>query len=113
MSREHGGACCDREKIPIIGFRRGPHESCPDAADWGCAQAVACRCAGAGKSLMVRVDPGVVDIYVIRPYRTVWRVLVLQRTMETRCPGSWETVHGHIEPGETPEQAAVRELAEE
>ncbi|HEY0779067.1 MAG TPA: NUDIX domain-containing protein [Gemmatirosa sp.] len=42
-----------------------------------------------------------------------WRVLVLRRAAGTRSPGSWETVHGRIEPGERPEQAAVRELREE
>jgi dihydroneopterin triphosphate diphosphatase len=53
---------------------------------------------------------GVVDVYVIDP---AWRVLVLRRAPDTRCPGSWETVHGHIEPGERPEHAAVREVREE
>ena len=32
---------------------------------------------------------------------------------DTRCPSAWEPVHGHIEPGEEPEQAAVREVREE
>ena len=50
---------------------------------------------------------------MIRPLESGWRVLVLQRTADTRCPLSWETVHGHIEPGEEPEQAAVREVEEE
>jgi len=36
-----------------------------------------------------------------------------RRGSGTRCPGSWEAVHGRIEPGERPEQAAVRELFEE
>src|SRR5256884_444713 len=40
-------------------------------------------------------------------------VLVLRRAPGGRSPGSWETVHGHIEPGETPVQAALRELREE
>jgi dihydroneopterin triphosphate diphosphatase len=56
---------------------------------------------------------GVVDVYVIRPLSGAWRVLTLQRALTTRCPGSWETVHGHIESGERPEDAAVRELREE
>jgi dATP pyrophosphohydrolase len=56
---------------------------------------------------------GVVDVYVIRPYRAAWRVLALQRGYDTRCPGAWESVHGKIEADETPEAAAVRELAEE
>jgi 8-oxo-dGTP pyrophosphatase MutT (NUDIX family) len=41
-------------------------------------------------------------------------VLVLRRGPRAgRCPGSWETVHGTIEPGETPVQASLRELREE
>jgi dihydroneopterin triphosphate diphosphatase len=56
---------------------------------------------------------GVVDVYVIRPYRDEWLVLALQRSLGTRCPASWETVHGRIESGERPEEAAVRELREE
>lgn len=62
---------------------------------------------------MTQVTPGVVDVYLIRPYRTAWRVLTLQRSDDTRCPGSWETVHGRIDAGERPEAAAIREVAEE
>jgi dihydroneopterin triphosphate diphosphatase len=62
---------------------------------------------------MTRIDVGVVDVYVIRPYRNAWRVLAMQRAKGTRCPSSWETVHGHVEGGETPECAAVRETREE
>lgn len=40
-------------------------------------------------------------------------VLTLRRAPGGRCPGSWETVHGTIEPGETPVQASMRELREE
>jgi 8-oxo-dGTP pyrophosphatase MutT (NUDIX family) len=40
-------------------------------------------------------------------------VLTLRRASGGRCPGSWETVHGTIEPGETPVQASMRELREE
>jgi 8-oxo-dGTP pyrophosphatase MutT (NUDIX family) len=39
--------------------------------------------------------------------------LVLRRAAGGRCPGSWETVHGTIEPGETPVAASLRELLEE
>lgn len=42
-----------------------------------------------------------------------WEVLVLRRSAHGRNPGSWETVHGTIEPGETPVQASLRELREE
>ena len=59
------------------------------------------------------VNVGTVDVYVIDPSRGEWRVLVLQRGTGTRCPMSWETVHGHIEEGESTAQAARREVAEE
>ena len=56
---------------------------------------------------------GTVDAYVIRPLPAGWRVLVLQRATDTRCPGAWETVHGRLEPGERPEDGALREVREE
>jgi 8-oxo-dGTP pyrophosphatase MutT (NUDIX family) len=62
---------------------------------------------------MTHIRVGVVDVYVVRPYRDDWLVLALQRSLETRCPTSWETVHGRIEEGERPEHAAVREVREE
>ncbi len=62
---------------------------------------------------MAQAQVGTIDVLVIRPRADGWRVLALQRGMQTRCPGSWETVHGHIEPGEEPEDAAVREVREE
>jgi len=62
---------------------------------------------------MTDLRVGIVDVYVIRPYRDEWLVLALQRGTTTRCPGSWETVHGRMETDERPEHAAVRELREE
>jgi 8-oxo-dGTP pyrophosphatase MutT (NUDIX family) len=62
---------------------------------------------------MTHIRVGVVDVYVVRPYRDDWLVLALQRSLETRCPTSWETVHGRIEEGERPEHAAVREVRED
>jgi len=59
------------------------------------------------------IEAGVVDVYVVRPLDEGWRVLVMQRSADTRCPGAWETVHGRIEAGERPEAAALRELREE
>jgi 8-oxo-dGTP pyrophosphatase MutT (NUDIX family) len=57
---------------------------------------------------------GVVDVYVVCPRPGAWQVLVLRRAAQgTRCPLAWETVHGRIEPGERPEQAALREVQEE
>jgi 8-oxo-dGTP pyrophosphatase MutT (NUDIX family) len=50
---------------------------------------------------------------VIDPAPEGWRVLLLRRSKATRCPGTWETVHGTIEANEEPEQAALREVTEE
>jgi type II secretory ATPase GspE/PulE/Tfp pilus assembly ATPase PilB-like protein/8-oxo-dGTP pyrophosphatase MutT (NUDIX family) len=62
---------------------------------------------------MATVQIGTVDVFVIRPLAAGWRVLALQRRLGTRCPGAWEPVHGHIDPGEEPEDAALREVREE
>src|SRR5213593_58746 len=53
-----------------------------------------------------------VDAYVLRRTGPTLEVLVLRRS-GGRSPGSWETVHGTIEPGETPVQSALREVHEE
>jgi type II secretory ATPase GspE/PulE/Tfp pilus assembly ATPase PilB-like protein/8-oxo-dGTP pyrophosphatase MutT (NUDIX family) len=62
---------------------------------------------------MAQVEIGTVDVFVISPRSAGWRVLALQRATDTRCPGAWEPVHGHIEPGEEPEDSAIREVREE
>jgi len=54
-----------------------------------------------------------VDTYALRGTGASLEVLVLRRGPVGRNPGSWETVHGTIEPGETPVQASLRELREE
>lgn len=54
-----------------------------------------------------------VDTFVLRGAGETLEVLVLRRAPGGRNPGSWETVHGTIEPGETPVQASLRELQEE
>jgi 8-oxo-dGTP pyrophosphatase MutT (NUDIX family) len=54
-----------------------------------------------------------IDVYLLRRGPDGLRVLVLRRTPRTRCPGSWEAVHGRIEAGEKPEHAAIREAMEE
>ena len=56
---------------------------------------------------------GAVDVFVLRRRAGAWDVLVLERAPGVRCPGAWETVHGHIERAERPEQAAIREVREE
>jgi type II secretory ATPase GspE/PulE/Tfp pilus assembly ATPase PilB-like protein/8-oxo-dGTP pyrophosphatase MutT (NUDIX family) len=62
---------------------------------------------------MTAIEVGTVDVIVIRALRDGWRVLALRRASDTRCPGAWEPVHGHIEAGEEPEDAAIREVREE
>ena len=59
------------------------------------------------------VRVGVVDVFVLRRRGREWDALVLERASGVRCPGAWETVHGRIEPGERPEDAALREVREE
>jgi dihydroneopterin triphosphate diphosphatase len=59
----------------------------------------------------VRVS--LVDCYVLRGAGATLECLVLRRAPGGRCAGSWEAVHGHIESGEAPPDAAQRELAEE
>ena len=62
---------------------------------------------------MTRIAVSLVDVLVLRGSGESLECLTLQRGSGGRCPGSWETVHGHIEAGETPAEAAVRELEEE
>ena len=53
------------------------------------------------------------DVYPLRLTAEGLLALVLRRAPEGRVPGSWEAVHGHIDPGESPVVAARRELREE
>ena len=62
---------------------------------------------------MTSIRVSFVDVYVVRPNGPALDVLALRRAPGGRSPGSWETVHGHIEAGETPVEAALRELREE
>jgi NTP pyrophosphohydrolases containing a Zn-finger, probably nucleic-acid-binding len=62
---------------------------------------------------MATVNVGTVDVFLISPRTDEWRILTLQRAKTTRCPLAWETVHGRIETGEEPEEAATREVREE
>lgn len=64
------------------------------------------------------VQARVVDVVVLAPaeeddFPDRWRVLTLRRASGTRCTGAWEIVHGHVEPGEKPADAARREVLEE
>lgn len=59
------------------------------------------------------VSVSLIDLYVVRERGPALEVLLLRRAAGGRCPGSWEAVHGHIEAGERPPEAAMRELREE
>src|SRR4051812_20094347 len=54
-----------------------------------------------------------VDTYALRGAGPSLELLALRRGSHGRNAGSWETVHGTIEAGETPVQASLRELREE
>jgi dATP pyrophosphohydrolase len=54
-----------------------------------------------------------IDLLVLRGAAEELEVLCLRRGPQGRSPESWEAVHGHIDPGETPVAAVLRELKEE
>ena len=54
-----------------------------------------------------------VDVLVLRGQGDGLQVLCLRRSGKGRSPGSWEAVHAHVDPGETPLTTALRELTEE
>ncbi|MFN2315036.1 MAG: NUDIX domain-containing protein [Gemmatimonadales bacterium] len=62
---------------------------------------------------MTSIRVSLVDAYLLRPAPAGLEALVLRRGPHGRCPGSWEAVHGHIEAGESPAEAAAREILEE
>jgi 8-oxo-dGTP pyrophosphatase MutT (NUDIX family) len=59
------------------------------------------------------VRTSLVDVYALRGSGSELECLALRRGPGGRCPGSWESVHGHIEANEQPTGAALRELEEE
>lgn len=68
-------------------------------------------------SSRTRIDVRVVDVVVLAPApegsADRWQVLAMRRAAGTRCTGAWEIVHGRIEAGEGPKDAARREVFEE
>jgi len=62
---------------------------------------------------MATARVGLVDVYVLRGRDEALEVLLLRRARGQSRPGTWEAVHGRIDPGERPELAARRELHEE
>ncbi len=61
---------------------------------------------------MTDVRVALVDVLVLRR-RAALEILMLRRAAGGRNPGSWESVHGKIDAGETPVEAARREVHEE
>lgn len=61
----------------------------------------------------IPIEVRVIDVVAFRPVARGWNVLALRRRTGTRCPGSWEMVHGKVHEGESLESAARRELREE
>ncbi len=62
---------------------------------------------------MPRIACELVMAYVFRPTETGPEFLVLHRRQEGVAGGTWQTVYGHIRPGETSWQTALREIQEE
>ena len=89
---------------------REPRATAPLQVDSGDAQSSSTARTGEG---MTDIVAGVVDVYVVRPLPEGWKILCVQRSMDTRCPGAWETIHGRLEANERPEAGAVREVQEE
>lgn len=67
--------------------------------------------------IATRIEVRVVDVVVLAPAPAGsvdrWQVLAMRRASGTRCTGAWEIVHGRIEAGERPKDAARREVVEE
>lgn len=62
---------------------------------------------------MPKIVSSIVDVYVFRRCATCIEFLTLLRAPLQRLGGTWQSVHGKVEAGETAWQAALRELREE
>ncbi len=62
---------------------------------------------------MTSVRVALVDVMVLRMAESGLECLMLRRAAGGRSPGSWEGVHGSIGAGESPAEAAGREMTEE
>jgi len=61
----------------------------------------------------VKIRTDHVTVLVIRPAGRSFEFLQLRRSAEDYLGGTWQTVRGSAEPGETSAQTALRELKEE
>ncbi|MFO0838579.1 MAG: NUDIX domain-containing protein [Phycisphaerae bacterium] len=62
---------------------------------------------------MSQIVANIVDVYVFRRSSGGAELLLLERAAGRPLSGTWQSVHGKIEAGETAWQAALRELREE
>ncbi|MBK8914163.1 MAG: NUDIX domain-containing protein [Phycisphaerales bacterium] len=62
---------------------------------------------------MSTVVARIIDVYVFRRDADAVRFLLLRRAPTLRLGGTWQSVHGRIEAGESAAGAALRELREE
>jgi dATP pyrophosphohydrolase len=62
---------------------------------------------------MPEIVSNVIDVYPFRRRHDGVEFLLIERVEGIRLGGTWQAVHGRIEPGETAWQAALRELREE
>ncbi|HEY3935047.1 MAG TPA: NUDIX domain-containing protein [Gemmatimonadales bacterium] len=62
---------------------------------------------------MTTIATTFVDVYVLRGREDALEVLLLRRARDRVRAGTWECVHGRIDPGELPAECARRELLEE
>ncbi|MEV7396721.1 NUDIX domain-containing protein [Aeromicrobium sp. NPDC092404] len=62
---------------------------------------------------MVSSLPLVVGAVIVDAYPNVTRVLAARRTRPPELAGHWEFPGGKVEPGESAQQALIREIAEE
>lgn len=62
---------------------------------------------------MIPLQVETVDVYLVRQTVAGLDVLVMRRATGNRRAGAWEVIHGRIEHGEQPEDAALREVGEE
>lgn len=53
------------------------------------------------------------EVVVVHLFDSQGRLLVIERSDQSNRAGEWESPAGHVDEGETPEQAAVREVKEE
>ncbi len=62
---------------------------------------------------MAKIVSKTVSLYLFKVEAGRPWYLLLRRGPDSKLPGAWQAVHGHVESGESSSQAAARELIEE